>query len=317
MFQLTRKNPADLISRGQTPEEFLRPSTWQHGPEWLAKEEEFWPKTDIILTFKDTVIPEQKTATCLVSTLTDTSILDSYSSWNKMQRIVARCLRWKTIKRIKGNLTVSELRHAHNILIKTLQRVHFSQELRRLSRSQLDVGGKLQRLNPFIDREGILRVGGHLKHAMIPFYQRHPIILPKARVTLLIIEAEHKLQLHIGVQNTLYAIRRRYWPIDGRSQVWQAIKTCTRCIRARPPPVDYVMGNLPEARITESRPFTYTGVDYCGPFYIKEKKHRNRTRVKVYVAVFVCLAVKAVHLELVSDLTTEVKWLRGSNTRIN
>ncbi|XP_046145766.1 uncharacterized protein LOC123989132 [Osmia bicornis bicornis] len=65
------------------------------------------------------------------------------------------------------------------------------------------------------------------------------------------------------------------------------------------------MGDLPEARVTEARPFTNVGVDYCGPFYIKERRHRNRTRIKVYVAVFVCLAVKAVHLELVSDLTSE------------
>ncbi|XP_063993673.1 uncharacterized protein LOC135171215 [Diachasmimorpha longicaudata] len=65
------------------------------------------------------------------------------------------------------------------------------------------------------------------------------------------------------------------------------------------------MGNLPTARVTESRPFTNVGVDYCGPFFVKEKKFRNRSRVKVYVAVFVCLAIKAVHLEVVSDLTTE------------
>ena len=65
------------------------------------------------------------------------------------------------------------------------------------------------------------------------------------------------------------------------------------------------MGDLPAARITESRPFTNVGIDYCGPFYIKERKDRNRRKIKVYVAVVVCLAVKAVHLELVSDLTSE------------
>ena len=65
------------------------------------------------------------------------------------------------------------------------------------------------------------------------------------------------------------------------------------------------MGNLPEARVTESRPFTHVGVDYCGPFLIKEKQHRNRKQIKVYVVVFVCLATKAVHLEVVSDLSSE------------
>ncbi|XP_071874211.2 uncharacterized protein [Bombus fervidus] len=65
------------------------------------------------------------------------------------------------------------------------------------------------------------------------------------------------------------------------------------------------MGDLPEARITESRPFTNVGTDYCGPFYVKERRHRNRSKVKVYVAIFICLATRAVHIELVSDLTTD------------
>ena len=65
------------------------------------------------------------------------------------------------------------------------------------------------------------------------------------------------------------------------------------------------MGDLPESCITESRPFTNIGVDYCGPFYVKERRDRNRRRVKVYVAIFICLATKAVHIELVSDLTTD------------
>nr|XP_034177277.1 uncharacterized protein LOC117602863 [Osmia lignaria] len=165
--------------------------------------------------------------------------------------------------------------------------------------------GKLLRLNPFLDRHGLLRVGGRLKNSLMPFGQQHPIILPKTRATTLIIENEHLAQLHGGTQATLYAIRRRYWPIDGRNQVWRIIKTCTRCCRARPPPVAYVMGDLPAARVTESRPFSSVGVDYCGPFFIKERKHRNRSKIKVYVAVFICLAVKAVHLEVVSELTTE------------
>ena len=87
--------------------------------------------------------------------------------------------------------------------------------------------------------------------------------------------------------------------------MWRTIKRCVRCCRANPPPVEYLMGDLPEARITESRPFTNVGIDYCGPFYIKERRDRNRRKIKIYAAIFVCLATKAVHIELVSDLTTD------------
>ncbi|XP_018318380.1 uncharacterized protein [Mycetomoellerius zeteki] len=65
------------------------------------------------------------------------------------------------------------------------------------------------------------------------------------------------------------------------------------------------MGNLPIARVSEAIPFSNTGVDFCGPFYIKERKFRNRTRIKVYVCIFVCMSIKAVHLEVVTDLSSD------------
>ncbi|XP_043263445.1 uncharacterized protein LOC122403778 [Colletes gigas] len=299
----TTDNPADLVSRGQSPEEFLRPSIWHHGPEWLQLEEPYWPTWELAPV---TTIPEQRMTTCLTTMSIDTSILDRYSSWGKTVRVTARCLRWKRTNIERGTLAASELHHAHNALIKLLQRVHFSDEIQGLTKGRNSgLKSKMQRLNAFLDNDGMLRVGGRLKHSLMPFHQKHPIILPKARATTLIIEDIHRSHLHAGIQATLYAVRRRYWPIDGRSQVWKAVKICVQCSRAQPPPVDYIMGNLPAPRVTESRPFSNVGIDYCGPFFIKERRHRNRSRVKVYVAVFICLAVKAVHLELVSDLTSE------------
>ncbi|XP_011883889.1 PREDICTED: uncharacterized protein LOC105571032 [Vollenhovia emeryi] len=69
------------------------------------------------------------------------------------------------------------------------------------------------------------------------------------------------------------------------------------------------MGDLPKERSRFIRPFANSGVDYCGPFLIKEKKERNRNKVKVYVSIFVCLSTKAVHLELVSDLKSYLNYL--------
>ncbi|XP_068987944.1 uncharacterized protein [Bombus flavifrons] len=299
----TTDNPADLISRGQSPEDFLRPTIWQHGPVWLQHPEEYWPTWNPVPL---TEIPEQKKATCLSVTPADHSLLERFSSWPKLMRITARCLRWRQKQDRRGPLTTRDLTNAHNKLIKLLQFCYFSDEIHILRTDRNSaMKGKLRRLNPFLDKDGILRVGGRLGHSPMPFSQKHPIILPKSSVTALIIEHEHLLNLHSGTQATLYALRRTYWPIDGRSQVWSTLKKCVRCCRANPPPVDYVMGDLPAARITESRPFTNVGIDYCGPFYIKERKDRNRRKIKTYVAIFVCLAVKAVHIELVSDLTSE------------
>lgn len=85
----------------------------------------------------------------------------------------------------------------------------------------------------------------------------------------------------------------------------QIIRRCIRCLLFNSPTTECIMGDLPTPRVKQSHPFNTVGIDYCGPFLIKEKKHRNRNNMKAYVAVFVCLAVKAVHLEVVSDLTTD------------
>ncbi|GFV08693.1 integrase catalytic domain-containing protein [Trichonephila clavipes] len=73
----------------------------------------------------------------------------------------------------------------------------------------------------------------------------------------------------------------------------------------KPTGVDQLMGNLPSERVTPSAPFLNSGVDFCGPFQIKFKNQRKGIFSKVYVAIFVCLATKAIHLEAVTNLTTE------------
>ncbi|XP_033363222.1 uncharacterized protein LOC117241396 [Bombus vosnesenskii] len=205
----TTDNPADLISRGQLPEDFLKTIIWQHGPEWLQQPEEYWPTWNPV-PLNET--PEQKRATCLSATPADHSILGRFFSWPKLIRIAARCLRWRQIRDRGKPLTMHELANAHSRLIKLLQ-AYFSDEIRALQTDRNSaVKGKLQRLNPFLDKDGM------------PFNQKHPIILPKSSVTALIIEHEHLLNLHTRTQATLYALRRSYWPIDGRSQVWSTLK---------------------------------------------------------------------------------------------
>ncbi|GBO33070.1 hypothetical protein AVEN_241153-1 [Araneus ventricosus] len=65
------------------------------------------------------------------------------------------------------------------------------------------------------------------------------------------------------------------------------------------------MGNPPSERVNVSAPFSNTGVDFAGPFHIKYKGQRKGTLHKVYVAIFVCMSTKAVHIEMVTDLTSE------------
>ena len=68
--------------------------------------------------------------------------------------------------------------------------------------------------------------------------------------------------------------------------------------KAVPPPP------LPEFRVTESPPFAYSGVDFAGPLYIKQGDLSDSSS-KVWIALFTCCVTRAVHLELVPDLTAQ------------
>jgi hypothetical protein len=222
----TNSNPADLISRGQSPKEFLKQDLWKTGPEWLNQTEENWPNWSPTTADE---IPEKKRTICLTSNTVEPSILDRYSSWPKLIRVVARCLRWKNKQNRATPLTVDETNSSHNKVIRMIQDTYYSSEIKQLQKNRTnEVGGKLQSLNPFIDKEGILRVGGRFRNSPIPFEQKHPIILTKAPITKFLILHEHTKNHHAGTQSALYAVRQRYWPLDGRSQVWRTIKECVR-----------------------------------------------------------------------------------------
>ncbi|XP_025835509.1 uncharacterized protein LOC108741778 [Agrilus planipennis] len=299
----SESNPADALSRGQLPEEFLRNETWSEGPFWLRKEEDAWPKTVISAT---DVLPETRKISCFVTGNAD--FLHDFSSFTRLKRVVAYCLRMRPGTNRSGGLRPDELAYAEKTILKFVQTSLSSEKVDEITKRKpgKPIHKRLLALNPFVDHEGIMRVGGRLKNANISYAQQHPILLPRSHhVTDLIIRDYHTYNFHAGIQTTLYMMRQKYWVLDGRNQVRKIIRSCVRCFRANPPDTKYVMGDLPGVRVTQAQPFANVGVDYCGPFLIKQKKHRNTTFVKSYVAVFVCLAVKAVHLEVVSDLTTE------------
>ncbi|XP_070169554.1 uncharacterized protein [Polyergus mexicanus] len=201
-------------------------------------------------------------------------------------------------------IIIEELDHAMKILIRGCQGHSFAQELHSLrAQSQLHSKSKIIALHPFLDEDGIICVGGRLCNASIEYSQKYPIILPnKHHLTKLIIRDIHYKNLHAGPQAVLAMMRNNYWPISGRGAIRRVLRSCIACFRSKPITANQLMGNLPAVRVTQqSRAFLYTGVDYAGPFTIKVS--RNKTS-KAYLSIFICLSTKAVHFELVSDLST-------------
>ncbi|KMQ87344.1 hypothetical protein RF55_13385 [Lasius niger] len=165
---------------------------------------------------------------------------------------------------------------------------------------------QLARLSPFIDDNGVLRVGGRLKHVIFSQDERHPLIVPPASwLTQLLVDSCHRRTLHEGVQLTLGLLRLRFWVPRGRAVVKQLLHRCATCARWRAATPQPPMGNLPPRRVIPARPFLHAGVDYAGPILIRTSKGRGHRAHKGFIAVFVCLCSKAVHLEVVSDYTTD------------
>ncbi|KRY54935.1 hypothetical protein T03_13047 [Trichinella britovi] len=119
------------------------------------------------------------------------------------------------------------------------------------------------------------------------------------------------LQLHVDVNQTLVGIRSKFWILKGRNAVRKVIRSCPVCRRVDAQPYRLRMGNLPADRVTESLPFSHTGVDFAGSLFVRPEVKRSDTQVhKANICIFTCMTTRAVHLELLKEQTTD-SFLQG------
>ena len=214
-------------------------------------------------------------------------------------------------------ISVPEMREAELSIVKYVQEKHFKEEIESLKRnedvvtvipSQRPKGGSVKRsssifgLDPVLV-DGILVVGGRLRHSSLPEDVKHPIILPKDHhVTNLIVRHYDFASGHSGREYVLSLLRSKFWVIRANSVVRKLLANCFSCRWRQAPVCCQKMADLPKERVTPRQPpFSHVGIDYFGPFVVKQ----GRSQVKGYDCIFACLTVRAVHIEIAHSLDTD------------
>lgn len=293
-------NPADVASRGLKPSELSYNDLWIQGPSWLREPQIHYTRPKSLSTDL-----EQKKIKSHVGLNNNTDDEDhlwtKFSSLQRLVRVVAFCRRFLKIKENKSldvkfepYLTSAEIAESMDVCIRQCQKRAFK-DLK-----------QLKSLCPIVDDKGIMRVGGRIQNAELPECTKHPIILPhKSHFTYLVIDEAHKRTLHGGPTLMLNHLRTKYWIISAKGLVKAFVRKCVICVRQAAVSKTQLMGQLPSCRVKPAKPFLHSGVDFAGPINVRVSKGRGNKSYKGYISLFVCMVTKAIHLEMVSDLTTE------------
>jgi hypothetical protein len=314
----SKANPADIISRGCSVVS-LSSAIWFKGPEYLYKSEEFWPKQKINISL-DTLPERRKNPPQILSFVGSTSekliaLINYNSTFTETRRLFAYIYRFTNNIKLKmskqqlnlHHLTAAELEAGFKKIVYIIQQNEFSDEISAITRGRsVSSSSSLHGLNPFIDEvDRLLRLGGRLGKSNLPFMAKWPILLPKNNnFVKSFIFYLHIKNCHAGSQALMSILQQDFWIINCRDYTRQIVRKCLHCFKYRPKLMNQIMGELPADRVNANLAFSISGLDFAGPINTSPSV-RGHKMYKTYIAVFVCFVSKGVHLEVVSDLSTD------------
>ncbi|GFW58898.1 pro-Pol polyprotein [Trichonephila clavipes] len=261
----TDQNPADILSRGCGPKQLQKRKWWQ-GPDWLKNSKEQWPKSAVNINEKEVEIENER-------------LWLGYCVFQPKAKDLRKCAELKN----------EELLNAQKIIFRLIQKECYSNEETRKC---------LKGLLIFEDEEGILRLKSRLINEEESKYFISPIILPSKHLAVRrFIAQEHLVNKHAGTLTLLTILRERFWIVKGKRTVRSVIKECLTCKRQKIKHLEVPFPPLPKDRTEVAAVFQVSGVDLAGPLLTKSKQ-------KAWIVLFTCAVFRAVHLELITSLST-------------
>ena len=274
-------NPADLLTRGISFDQFNSSTQWRHGPTWLSLPSKWptWPHAEILIVQADA---DEEVGTPAAITTEPPSVglhhlidLTRFRKLSKLLSVTAYLYRFihntrqSSSSQRTGPLTVSELTRANLKWIQDIQNSVFFKEMANIQsgRNRLPL---VRQLKLFIDKD-LLRCGGRIHNAPISELAKFPYLLPAHHhFTTLVIRSIHITHLHSGVSATLTALWQSYWVPSARQRIKSIIHKCVVCKKSSGKP--YTIPDPPplvKSRVTYTNPFNVTGVDFTRALYVR------------------------------------------------
>jgi hypothetical protein len=300
-------NPADLLTRGLTVRDFDNKfEFWKRGPEFIRRSPIDWPTSALQCLSKEN--KALVTCTVKVSDEIDDAVMavSDFSSLDRLLGVTARLFYVAGLCKRQKLSRFDCLVKARRYWIAREQKVYFPEELkflRSINKPKV-IPNLVKDLNLFTDDFGVVRSKGRLSRCeSLPYDVMHPILISRnSHFSRLLIIKNHQNCKHLGVNSTLNALRNQgFWLPKGRPLIKTVIKECVLCQKYNSNAYKYPKpSDFHNDKVNLLRPFNNVGVDFTGHFFVKF----GESYIKMYLVIFTCLNIRAIHLELVPDMST-------------
>ena len=165
----------------------------------------------------------------------------------------------------------------------------------------------LRKLNPIMNDDGLMRIGGRITSADLSWEDKHPLIIPKNHhVAILLVRHYHEQVAHQGRHLSEGAVRSAgLWIVGSKRMVSSVISKCVTCKKLRGKMEEQKMSDLPKDRLATDPPFTHVGLDVFGPWNIVSRQTRGGSaESKRWAVLFTCLSTRAIHIEVIESMST-------------
>ena len=312
----TDMNPADVATRS-IPAYKLQSSMWLQGSPLLFEPEE----CSEIQEFKLVNPEHDKEIRTNVKVLKSDLIKDGFElvklfeKFSEWKRLIGAFKPFITLARkfrhgdkndISNSMT--DICKTEQFIIRSVQQKTFQTELECIkNKRSLPKDSRIVALNPFLDENNMLRVGGRLSRSNLNDKEKHPLIIPgNSHIAKLIILYFHFIVKHQGRVFTHGAVRNGgYWIIGEKRLISSLLHKCVICRKLRGKHEQQLMSDLPKDRLTPTPPFTSVGVDTFGLWAVLSRKTRGgQANSKRWAILFTCLSTRAIHIEVIEELSS-------------